>query len=427
MKITVVGAGWVGIVSAAAFAKFGHHVLCTDIREERNVALQRGDLPFFEPGLFELVQEGIRSGRLQFSLADDDSLKDADIVMCAVGTPPQQNGSADLSGVFECARQFGRACTKKSVFVVKSTVPPGTGKRCREIIEEELRIRRTNLSYAIASNPEFLAEGTAVRDALSPERVIVGCDSERFFSFFQELYKPLIEQSISVLFMNVASAELAKYAANAFLATKLSFMNEIANYAELVDADPRDIAKAMGADSRIGPKFLRAGVGYGGSCFPKDVRALSAAGNEAGYRFRIVPEVDKVNTFQRVRYYEKLSAALGGVKGKRIALWGLAYKPDTDDVRESPALYFIERLMHEGADLVAYDPKARESILAIFPNLTLADSAEEALKKADALVVLTEWSEFQRMALREVRSKMLGSVVLDGRGIWPEIKGGIVI
>ncbi len=426
MKVTVMGAGWVGIVSAAAFARFGHEVVCTDIRDERIVALNSGDLPFFEPGLFELVAEGLASGRLQFSLGTDETIREADVVMCAVGTPPTANGSADLSAVFECARQFGRASVKKSVFVIKSTVPAGTAQRCKEIIEEEQRLRQTNLSFSVASNPEFLAEGNAVRDALTPERVVVGCDSERYFNFFEELYAPLIAQNIPVVFMSVASSELTKYAANAFLATKLSFINEIANYAEIVGADPREVVKGIGLDSRIGPKFLRPGVGYGGSCFPKDVRALIASGNEAGYRFRILPEVDRVNTFQRVRYYEKLSGALGGVKGRRIVIWGLSYKPETDDIRESPALYFIDRLQQEGADIVAYDPRVKESIHSVFPALALAPSAEESLKGADALVLLTEWEEFSKLTVAEIRAKMLGSVIVDGRGVWKEIQNGLI-
>jgi UDPglucose 6-dehydrogenase len=426
MKVTVMGAGWVGIVSAAAFAKFGHEVTCTDIREERIVTLQKGDLPFFEPGLFELVAEGLASGKLLFKVAGEETLKEADVVMCAVGTPPLENGSADLSAVFECAREFGRACVKRSVFVIKSTVPAGTAKRCKEMIEEEQRIRRTELSFAVASNPEFLAEGNAVRDVLTPERVIVGCDSERFHAFFEDLYAPLIKENIPVLFMSVASSELTKYAANAFLATKLSFINEIANYAEIVGANPQEIVKGIGLDSRTGPKFLRPGVGYGGSCFPKDVRALVASGIEAGYRFRILPEVDRVNTFQRVRFYEKLSTALGGVKGRRIVLWGLSYKPETDDTRESPALYFIDRLEREGADVLAYDPMVKESIHSLFPNLALAASAEESLKDADAVVLLTEWSEFSRLSVAEIRSKMRGSVVVDGRGVWKEIQNGII-
>jgi UDPglucose 6-dehydrogenase len=426
MKVTVVGAGWVGIVSSAAFAHFGHDVICTDIREERIVALERGDLPFFEPGLSELLNEGRENGRLTFALAGDETIREADIVMIAVGTPPMPNGAADLSGVYEAARQFGRSFSKKSIFVTKSTVPPGTGKRCREIIEEEMRLRHTDLSFAVASNPEFLAEGTAVRDSLAPERVVVGCDSDRFFSFFDELYRTLVSEGVPLLKMNLASAEMSKYAANAFLATKISFMNEIANYSECVGADPYAVADAIGHDSRIGKKFLKPGVGYGGSCFPKDVRALVVAGHEAGYRFKIIPEVDRVNTFQRVRFYDKLSQALHGVKGKRVVIWGLSYKPETDDVRESPALYFLDRLEQEGADIVAYDPKVKESIHSFFPSLALAPSAEESLRGADAVVLLTEWGEFTRLTLAEIRSKMSGSVVVDGRGVWKEIENGII-
>jgi len=416
MKVVVVGAGWVGIISAATLTHFGHEVVLTDNREERIVALKRGDLPFFEPGLPELFSAGLTSGRLQLSVASPDVMAHTDIVLCSVGTPPLPNGAADLSAVFEVARDFGRGIERGSVFVVRSTVPPGTGKLCQEIIGEELRLRGVTRPYAIGSNPEFLAEGTAIKDSLEPERIIIGSESEVGELALKELYAPLLAKGVPLLSTNIPTSELAKYAANAFLATKISFINEIANYAELVGASAQDVARGMGLDSRIGPKFLKPGIGYGGSCLPKDVRALVAAGKEAGYRFQIIPEVDRVNVGQRVRMYESFVGAIGGVRGKRIVLWGISYKAGTDDTRESPALYFIDRLLREGADVVTCDPKVGEKIRLQFPQVEVAVDAESSLRNSDALALLTEWPEFAPYTLTELRSRVRSGVVLDARG-----------
>ncbi len=416
MNVTVVGAGWVGIISAAALAHLGHDVVLTDNRDERIIALQGGDLPFFEPELPELFQAGLVSGRLKLSPASPETMAKADIVLCSVGTPPLPNGAADLSAVFEVARDFGRGVERGSTFVIRSTVPPGTGKRCSEVIGEELRVRGVTRPYSVASNPEFLAEGTAVRDSLFPERIIIGSESEAGESALKLLYAPLLEKGTPLLSTNIATSELAKYAANAFLATKISFINEIANYAELVGASAQDIAKGMGMDSRIGPKFLRPGIGYGGSCLPKDVRALIAAGKEAGYRFQIIPEVDRVNVGQRVRMYETFVGALGPVRGKCIVLWGVSYKPGTDDTRESPALYFIDRLTREGATVVTFDPKVGEKIRAQFPQVEVAPDPEASLKGSDALVLLTEWPDFAPYTLSELRTRLRDGIVLDARG-----------
>lgn len=416
MKVTVVGAGWVGIVSAATLAHLGHEVLLTDNREERIIALKRGDLPFFEPDVKELFSEGNANGRLTLALGTPETMAHADIVLCSVGTPPMPNGAADLSAVYEVARDFGRGIEIGSTFVVRSTVPPGTGKRCQEIIGEELRLRGVTRPYAVASNPEFLAEGTAVRDSLEPERIIIGSESEAGETALKKLYAPLLEKGVPLLSTNIPTSELAKYAANAFLATKISFINEIANYAELVGASAQDIAKGMGMDSRIGPKFLKPGIGYGGSCLPKDVRALIAAGKDAGYRFQIVPEVDRVNVGQRVRFYETFTSALGSVRGKKIVIWGVSYKPGTDDTRESPALYFIDRLLREGAEVVTCDPKVGERILEQFPMVEVAPDPESSLKNADAVAVLTEWPEFAPYSLSELRTRVRSGVVLDARG-----------
>jgi UDPglucose 6-dehydrogenase len=416
MRVTVVGAGWVGIVSAAVLAHFGHDVVLTDNREERIVALKRGDLPFFEPGLPELFSAGIASGKLTLDVASLAAMAQTDIVLCSVGTPPLPTGAADLSAVYDVARDFGRGIERGSVFVVRSTVPPGTGKHCQEIIGEELRLRGVTRPYAVASNPEFLAEGSAVKDSLEPERIIIGSESEIGESALRELYAPLIAKGVPLLSANIPTSELAKYAANAFLATKISFINEIANYAELVGASAQDVAKGMGMDSRIGPKFLKPGIGYGGSCLPKDVRALVAAGKEAGYRFQIIPEVDRVNVGQRVRMYEAMSAALGGVRGKRIVVWGVSYKAGTDDTRESPTLYFIDRLLREGAEVVTCDPKVGEKIRVQFPQVEVAGDPESSLKGADALALLTEWPEVATYTLSELRTRLRAGIVLDARG-----------
>ncbi len=416
MKVTVVGAGWVGIISAATLAHLGHDVLLTDNREERIVALERGDLPFFEPDLSELFLAQLSAGKLRVVLASPETMAQADIVLCSVGTPPAPNGAADLNAVFEVARDFGRGVERGSVFVVRSTVPPGTGRLCQEIIGEELRLRGVTRPYAIASNPEFLAEGTAIRDSLQPERIIIGSESEVGESALKELYAPLLAQGVPLLSTNIPTSELAKYAANAFLATKISFINEIANYAELVGASAQDVAKGMGMDSRIGPKFLKPGIGYGGSCLPKDVRALIAAGKEVGYRFQIIPEVDRVNVGQRVRMYESFLGMLGGVKGQRIVIWGVSYKPGTDDTRESPALYFIDRLIREGAEVITCDPKVGQKITEQFPQVEVATDPESSLRGADALVLLTEWPEFAAYSLSELRTRMRSGIVLDARG-----------
>ncbi|MFA5946890.1 MAG: UDP-glucose/GDP-mannose dehydrogenase family protein [Patescibacteria group bacterium] len=416
MKVTVVGAGWVGIISAAVLAHLGHDVVLTDNREERIIALKRGDLPFFEPGLPELFSAGLSTGNLIISAATLDTVAQTDIVLCSVGTPPLPNGAADLSAVYDVARDFGRGIERGSVFVVRSTVPPGTGKHCQEIIGEELRLRGVTQPYAVASNPEFLAEGSAVKDSLEPERIIIGSEGETGESALRELYAPLIARGIPLVSTNIPTSELTKYAANAFLATKISFINEIANYAELVGASAQDVAKGMGLDSRIGPKFLKPGIGYGGSCLPKDVRALVVAGKEAGYRFQIIPEVDRVNVGQRVRMYESLSNSLGGVRGKRIVLWGVSYKAGTDDTRESPALYFIDRLLREGASVVTCDPKVGEKIRGQFPLVEVALDPESSLRGADALALLTEWPEFASYSLSELRTRVRSGVVLDARG-----------
>ncbi len=416
MKVTVVGAGWVGIISAATLAHFGHQVVLTDNREERIVALKRGDLPFFEPGLPELLLEGVTADRLHYAVMSVEAMAETDIVLCSVGTPPLPNGAADLSAVFEVARDFGRGIERGSVFVIRSTVPPGTGKLCQEIIGEELRLRGVTRPYAIGSNPEFLAEGTAIRDSLEPERIVIGSESEAGEQALKELYAPLIASGVPLLSTNIPTSELTKYAANAFLATKISFINEIANYAELVGASAHDVAKGMGMDSRIGPKFLKPGIGYGGSCLPKDVRALVAAGKEAGYRFQIIPEVDRVNVGQRVRMYEVLVSALGTVRGKQIVIWGVSYKAGTDDTRESPALYFIDRLSREGATVVTFDPKVGDKIRLQFPQVEAAGSPEDSLRGADALVLLTEWPEFAPYTLTELRTRLRDGVVLDARG-----------
>lgn len=419
MKVTVVGAGWVGIVSAATLCHLGHDVLLTDNREERIIGLRlaEADLPFYEPGLDELFRSGVASGRLQLAVASPSTVASADIVLCSVGTPPLPNGAADLSAVFEVARDFGRGVERGSTFVVRSTVPPGTGKQCSEMIGEELRLRGVTRPYSVASNPEFLAEGSAIKDSLEPERIIIGSESEAGESALKKLYAPLIEQGVPLVSTNIPTSELAKYAANAFLATKVSFINEIANYAELVGASAQDIAKGMGLDSRIGPKYLRPGIGYGGSCLPKDVRALVAAGKEAGYRFQIVPEVDRVNLGQRVRMYEGFSSALGGVRGKRIVIWGVSYKPGTDDTRESPALYFIDRLIREGATVVTCDPKVGDKVRAQFPQVEVSPDAESSLRGADALALLTEWPEFLHYTLTELRTRVRTGIVLDARGV----------
>lgn len=409
MHITIFGTGYVGLTTGADLASRGHSVTCVDVNAVRIAGLVRGVMPFFEDGLEELVRGGVAAGTLRFTTDGAEALADVDVALCAVGTPLGDDGKADLRAVRTVAEGFAAHAKRGAVFVVKSTVPVGTGTRCQAVIGDR---------GTVASNPEFLSQGTAVRDTRQPTRIVVGAEDDATHAVLRDMYASFVAEGVPYCAMSRASAEAVKCAANAFLATKISFINEIASYAHAVGADVEEVARGIGLDPRIGPHFLRAGLGYGGGCLSKDVQSLIAAGRDAGYDFRILPAVEAVNDAQRDRLYAALTNMLGGVAGKRVAVWGLSFKPGTDDVRNAPSLRIVGRLLNEGASVVAYDPQAMDAMRRNFPSVVYAPSALAALDGADALVVLTEWDVFRHHTLADVAARMRGNVVLDGRNLW---------
>lgn len=423
MNIAIVGSGYVGLVSGACFAEVGVDVTCVDIDKNKIIRLSEGDIPIYEPGLDELVKRNVIAGRLHFTTDLADVIDNVEAVFCAVGTPPDEDGSADLSHVIDVARTFGRLINRYSIFVTKSTVPVGTADVIRSVIEEELRKRNANIDFEIASNPEFLKEGAAIKDFMSPDRVVIGTDSQRARKVMERLYRPFLLNNFRVLFMDIPSAEMTKYAANAMLATRISFMNEIAALCELTGADVNMVRKGIGSDARIGSKFLYPGCGYGGSCFPKDVKALIAAGERNGYDMRIIRAVEEVNEKQKSVVFDKLSASLGNLENKRIAVWGLAFKPETDDMRCAPALVVIEKLLEAGAEVVVYDPVAmNECRRRLGEKVKYAADMYDALVDADALALMTEWKQFRLPSWKVVSKAMRGNVIVDGRNIYDPVE-----
>ena len=419
MNIAIVGTGYVGLVSGACFAEVGANVTCVDIDKDKIDLLVKGEIPIYEPGLDELVKRNIKAGRLHFTTDLAKVIDDVEVVFCAVGTPPDEDGSADLSHVIEVARSFGRLINKYSIFVTKSTVPVGTAVVIKEVIEEELQRRGVSVDFEVASNPEFLKEGAAIKDFMSPDRVVIGIESQRARKVMERLYRPFLLNNFRVLFMDIPSAEMTKYAANAMLATRISFMNEIAALCELTGADVNMVRKGIGSDVRIGSKFLYPGCGYGGSCFPKDVRALVAAGTQRGYDMRIIRAVEEVNEAQKSIVFEKLSHALGNLENKKIAVWGLAFKPETDDMRCAPSLVVIDRLLAAGANVIVFDPVAMEECRRrLGDRVKYATDMYDALVDADALSLMTEWKQFRLPSWKVVRKAMKGNVVVDGRNIY---------
>lgn len=420
MRIAIVGTGYVGLVSGACFAEMGLDITCVDIDAEKIERLNAGIIPIYEPGLEELVKRNAKAGRLHFTTDLASCLDRVEVVFSAVGTPPDEDGSADLKYVLEVARTFGRHIRKYTVLVTKSTVPVGTAQKVRAVIEEELAARGSDTPFDVASNPEFLKEGAAIKDFMSPDRVVVGVDSERARRLMARLYRPFLINNFRVLFMDIPSAEMTKYAANAMLATRISFMNDIANLCDRVGADVEMVRKGIGSDARIGNKFLYPGCGYGGSCFPKDVKALAHTAREHGYTMQVIEAVERVNEAQKEIVFLKLRAALGDLRGKRVALWGLAFKPETDDMREAPATVVIDRLLEAGATICAYDPVAIPEArrrLAGRP-VDYARSMYEAAEGADAVALLTEWKEFRMPDWAQLRAAMRGDALVDGRNIY---------
>ena len=410
MNIAVVGTGYVGLVSGTCFAEMGNRVTCVDIDKTKIEKLKNGIVPIYEPGLDELVSRNIKAGRLFFTTDLTSCLDDAEIVFSAVGTPPDEDGSADLKYVLDVARTIGKYMSKYLVLVTKSTVPVGTAQKVRKAIEEELNKRGKSIPFDIASNPEFLKEGNAIEDFMRPDRVVVGVESDQAKSIMEKLYRPFTLNGYPIMIMDVPSAEMTKYAANAMLATRISFMNELANLCEMVGANIDNVRKGIGSDARIGSKFLYAGCGYGGSCFPKDVKALINTGKQTGYPMRIIEAVDSVNESQKSIVYEKLHAIMeGNLAGKQIAIWGLSFKPETDDMREAPSLVVIEKLIAAGAQVKVYDPIAMEETKRRIGDVVLyCNDIYDAAIDADAILLLTEWKQFRMPTWAVIKNIMRG-------------------
>ena len=423
MNIAIVGTGYVGLVSGTCFADTGANVTCIDVDEKKIERLNNGDIPIYEPGLDELVIKNVKAGRLKFSSDLASVLNDQEIVFSAVGTPPDEDGSADLKYVLQVAKTIGENLNRYLVVVTKSTVPVGTARKVRETIQAELDKRGVDIPFDVASNPEFLKEGNAIKDFMSPDRVVVGVESEKAKKTLTKLYKLFLINNFRVIFMDIPSAEMTKYAANSMLATRISFMNDIANLCELVGADVNMVRQGIGADTRIGRKFLYAGCGYGGSCFPKDVKALIKTADKAGYSMEVLKAVERVNERQKHVLFNKLVKAYGDekeLKGKTIALWGLSFKPETDDMRESTALVIIDSLLKAGCNIRAYDPVAMDECKRRLPDapITYCRDMYDAVLDADAMLLLTEWKEFRLPTWAVIKKEMIRPLVIDGRNIF---------
>lgn len=422
MNIAIVGTGYVGLVSGTCFAEMGVNVTCVDIDKEKIARLKRGEVPIYEPGLDEMVLRNHREGRLNFSTDLAEVIDDVEVVFSAVGTPPDEDGSADLKYVLEVARTFGRNINKYTLLVTKSTVPVGTAAKVKAAVAEELAKRGAEVPFDVASNPEFLKEGAAIKDFMSPDRVVVGVESDRARELMSRLYRPFLLNNFRVIFTDIPSAEMIKYAANSMLATRISFMNDIANLCELVGADVNMVRKGIGSDSRIGSKFLYPGCGYGGSCFPKDVKALIKTAEKRGYKMRVLSAVEEVNDRQKSIVFEKLVRHLGRVealKGKKIAIWGLAFKPETDDMREATSLVTMRLLTEAGATVRVFDPVAMDECRRrVGDAVEYAKDMYDCVLDADALLMLTEWKQFRLPSWGVIIRSMKRPLVIDGRNIY---------
>ena len=421
MNIAIVGTGYVGLVSGTCFAETGVNVTCVDVDAQKIQRLQQGEIPIYEPGLDQLVLKNVKAGRLKFTTDLASVLNEQEIVFSAVGTPPDEDGSADLKYVLQVAKTIGQNLNRYLVVVTKSTVPVGTARKVRHTIEEELKKRGVEVPFDVASNPEFLKEGNAIKDFMSPDRVVVGVESEKAKKTLTKLYKPFLINNFRVIFMDIPSAEMTKYAANSMLATRISFMNDIANLCERVGADVNMVRAGIGSDTRIGRKFLYAGCGYGGSCFPKDVKALIKTADQNGYSMEVLKAVERVNERQKSVLFDKLQKAYEGesLKGKTIAIWGLSFKPETDDMRESTALVMIQKLLEAGCTVRAYDPIAMDECRRrIGETVVYCRDMYDAVLEADALLLLTEWKEFRLPTWGVIKKAMRRPLVIDGRNIF---------
>ncbi|MCL1941962.1 MAG: UDP-glucose/GDP-mannose dehydrogenase family protein [Candidatus Azobacteroides sp.] len=420
MKIVIVGTGYVGLVTGTCFAEMGTDVVCIDIDKTKIENLKKGIIPIYEPGLEDMVLRNMKAGRLHFDDKLINYLNEVDVVFSAVGTPPDEDGSADLKYVLDVARKVGRSMNKYVLLVTKSTVPVGTAELVKKTIREELDKRHAAIPFDVASNPEFLKEGAAVKDFMSPDRVVVGVDSEEAKELMSKLYRPFLLNNFRVIFMDIPSAEMTKYTANAMLATRISFMNDIANLCEIVGADVNMVRKGIGSDARIGSKFLYPGCGYGGSCFPKDVKALIKTGQNHGYNLRLLKAVEEINNDQKTVLFNKIQKHFNGnLKGKHIAVWGLAFKPETDDMREAPSLALIEKLLEAGCMVKAYDPIAEEEAKRRLDDKILyGNDIYDASVDADAILLITEWKEFRLPSWQALKKIVKTPVVFDGRNIY---------
>ncbi|MEI7596074.1 MAG: UDP-glucose/GDP-mannose dehydrogenase family protein [Bacteroidota bacterium] len=420
MKVVIVGTGYVGLVTGTCFAEVGIDVVCVDIDTVKIENLHKGISPIYEPGLDEMIARNVNKGKLKFSTDLASCLDDADVIFSAVGTPPDEDGSADLKYVIDVARTVGKNMKKYLLMVTKSTVPVGTAKRVRDAIQEELNNRGENIEFDIASNPEFLKEGDAINDFMKPDRIVVGIESQKAEELMSRLYKPFVLNGHPVIFMDVPSAEMTKYAANSMLATKISFMNDIANLCEIMGADVNKVRKGIGSDSRIGNKFIYPGIGYGGSCFPKDVKALIKTADENGYSMRVLKSVEDVNDDQKYVLFNKAKKYFkGDLRGKTVALWGLSFKPNTDDMREAPSLVIINNLLEAGCKVVAFDPVAtHEAKRKLGNKIEFTSNQYDALKGADCLMLVTEWTDFRFPDFDLMKKLMNNHVIFDGRNIY---------
>ena len=420
MKVTIVGTGYVGLVTGACLSDVGIDVTCVDIDEKKIDGLKNGILPIYEPGLEEIVRRNFKKGRLNFSADLDDAIRGSQAAFIAVGTPPGEDGSADLKYVLAVADQIGKTMTDYLVVITKSTVPVGTAEKVRHAVADALDLRKADFGFDVASNPEFLKEGAAIDDFMKPDRIVVGVDSDQAQKIMDKLYRPFTLNGHPVIFMDIPSAEMTKYAANAMLATKISFMNDIANLCEKMGANVNWVRKGIGSDVRIGNKFIYPGIGYGGSCFPKDVKALARTGRENGHTMRILEAVEAVNDDQKSLLFNKLNAYFGGhLQGKTVAFWGLSFKPNTDDMREAPSVVLANLLLKAGANVRAYDPVAmKEAKHDLGDTITYCESDMEAVQGADALALITEWTEFRVPNWEKVGAAMKTCVVFDGRNLY---------
>ena len=420
MKIAVIGTGYVGLVTGACFSEVSVNVICVDIDQKKIDNLNKGIIPIYEPGLEEIVLRNSTKNKLKFSTSLQESIKDVDVVFIAVGTPPDEDGSADLKYVLSVASDIGKYIQKQIVVVNKSTVPVGTAEKVKQAIQKELTLRGQTIEFYVASNPEFLKEGSAIDDFMKPDRIVIGTDNIDAENIMRKLYKPFLLNGHPIIFMDIPSAEMTKYAANAMLATKISFMNDVANLCEIMGADVNMVRRGIGSDSRIGSKFIYPGVGYGGSCFPKDVKALIKTAKDNHYNMRILNAVEEVNDFQKSVLFNKVNTHFNNqLKGKTFAIWGLAFKPKTDDMREAPSLVIIENLLKAGANVVAYDPVAAQEAKRILGDtISYSDEMYDTLTKADALLIITEWPEFRSPDFDEISKRLNNKVIFDGRNIF---------